>query len=55
LQKSKAGPFDICLCAGPFLYQTTTDNNDNDASAKEESQSIKDNAASDEQFSTNNH
>ena len=50
LQKSKAGPFDICLCAGPFFYQTATDNNDNDASAKQESQSIKDTAASDEKL-----
>jgi len=23
LQESKAGPFDVCLCAGPFFYQTT--------------------------------
>jgi len=24
LQESKSGPFDVCLCAGPFFYQTTT-------------------------------
>jgi hypothetical protein len=23
LQRSKAGPFDICLCSGPFFYRTT--------------------------------
>ncbi|KAL9188653.1 hypothetical protein ACHAXT_007031 [Thalassiosira profunda] len=23
LQKSKAGPFDVCLCAGPFFHKTT--------------------------------
>ena len=22
LQKSKAGPFDVCICAGPFFYKT---------------------------------
>jgi len=51
LQKSKAGPFDVCLCAGPFFYQTTVpspppppkkvgeednnDDNDDDPQAKE--------------------
>jgi len=50
LQKSKAGPFDICICAGPFFHQTTTDNNDNDAVVKQERQNIKDNAASDEKL-----
>ena len=50
LQKSKAGPFDICICAGPFFHQTTTDNNDNDAVVKQERQTIKDNAASDEKL-----
>ena len=24
LQGSKAGPFDICLCSGPFFHRTTT-------------------------------
>lgn len=52
LQNSKAGPFDICLCAGPFFHQTTANNNtdDSDAGTIQERQNIKDNAASDEKL-----
>ena len=51
LQNSKAGPFDVCLCAGPFFHQTIAAiNNDIDTATKQERQTIKDNAASDEQL-----
>jgi hypothetical protein len=53
LQNSKAGPFDICLCAGPFFYQATAENNsnyNNDDATNQERQTIRDNAASDEKL-----
>ena len=52
LQNSKAGPFDICLCSGPFFYQTTStvdsSDNNNSNNNNNERQAIKDTAATDE-------
>ena len=49
LQKSKAGPFDICVCTGPFFHQTTV-GDDTDSAMKQERLAVKDNASSDEKL-----
>lgn len=36
LNKSKAGPFDICCCAGPFFHQTKATNNEGGSSKSSE-------------------
>eukprot|EP00970_Alexandrium_tamarense_P009561 scaffold1917_cov196-Alexandrium_tamarense.AAC.22 len=51
LQKSKAGPFDVCICCGPFFYQTvhtnTTSSDNGGDTSNAEDKLLKDAAVDD--------